>query len=241
MLAVQSEETGAVRRGGRPSERDEAKRAAVAVRTTPTIKAMLKAAADARGRSITQEIEQRLERSFDDERLLGGSASASLLRRLLSLIEDAETEAGAAWHESYVAYHAVRRSLLEGIPQLMALRRPPMPNEPAILEAERERSKIEQDLQSVEDDLRTAGVMPPARSVSGQNLLLSAIGGLKFDDDEHRQLWERRSALLRQLSAAEAAIDETITGAVRAQREGVAAAERAIESGRFATFVGSPE
>lgn len=47
----------------------EARREAMSLRTTPTMKAALVAAASQSGRSLTQEIEFRLEASFSEDRM----------------------------------------------------------------------------------------------------------------------------------------------------------------------------
>lgn len=77
-LAKRLEALEARNRGGRPRERDEVKRAAITIRTTSAIKEQVKAAAEANGRSVTQEIEFRLERSFDYE------GAADYLRQALA-------------------------------------------------------------------------------------------------------------------------------------------------------------
>jgi hypothetical protein len=48
-----------------------ARRRALSFRTTPELYARMQAAAAASGRSLTQEIELRLERSFADEEIAG--------------------------------------------------------------------------------------------------------------------------------------------------------------------------
>jgi len=53
---------------GRPPLNEEVKRCPISVRVTPTMKAAIEAVAKANGRSITQEIELRLELSFARER-----------------------------------------------------------------------------------------------------------------------------------------------------------------------------
>lgn len=92
--------------GGRPSERDEPKRAAIAVRTTPTIKARLSDAAEARGRSITQEVEARIEQSFDLEDSLGGPQTMALMIELARQIAKAEVATGKAWHRDTKTHRA---------------------------------------------------------------------------------------------------------------------------------------
>lgn len=55
-------------RGGRPRHyKGEVKKAAIAVRTAPSIRDRLRLEASANGRSVTQEVEIRLVRSFDEQ------------------------------------------------------------------------------------------------------------------------------------------------------------------------------
>jgi hypothetical protein len=60
-----SDVSGAKRKRGRPAvPAEKAKREAVGIRTTKELKGQIKAHADLAGRSVAQEIELRLERSF---------------------------------------------------------------------------------------------------------------------------------------------------------------------------------
>jgi hypothetical protein len=93
--------------GGRPSERDESKRSAIAVRTTPTIKAALQEAAARSGRSLTQEIEQRLERSVELEQDLGGPEMLDMFRDIARSIAQFESEIGN-WQTNYESFVLAR-------------------------------------------------------------------------------------------------------------------------------------
>lgn len=50
-----------------PHHEGEIKKAAIAVRTAPSIRERLRTAAKANGRSVTQEVEIRLVRSFNED------------------------------------------------------------------------------------------------------------------------------------------------------------------------------
>jgi hypothetical protein len=52
---------------GRPRLNEDAKRVPVSFRTTPNMSEKITAAAKASGRSLAQEVEYRLERSFRDD------------------------------------------------------------------------------------------------------------------------------------------------------------------------------
>lgn len=66
---------------GRP-RKAEIKRHPLNMRTTKDVRERLEAAAGAAGRSLAQEVEFRLERSFHADDLLGGSEAADLGRRM---------------------------------------------------------------------------------------------------------------------------------------------------------------
>src|SRR3546814_11774564 len=64
---------------GRPREHDEVKRSALTIRTTPSIKDAISAAAERSGRSVTQEIELRLQESLQAEQNAGSPETHRLL------------------------------------------------------------------------------------------------------------------------------------------------------------------
>jgi hypothetical protein len=73
---------------GRPSlPPEQVKRYALGIRTTKQIKDLLQTAADSSGRSVAHEIELRLERSFDEEKSLGGPRLAAVFRSLAATAE----------------------------------------------------------------------------------------------------------------------------------------------------------
>lgn len=98
-------------KGGRKPERGEAKTAAVAVRTTPGIKAQLEAAARAAGRSVTQEIEHRLSASLA---VPSAGATAELLAAIAADIARAEELTGKHWHKDLRTWAMVREALASG-------------------------------------------------------------------------------------------------------------------------------
>jgi hypothetical protein len=111
-------------RGGRPAERGEAKRSPINMRTTPATRAALEAAAERGGRSLAQEIEQRLERSIEQERQLGGPQTAALISAILSDIAAIEEITGDRWYKDIKTFGAVRYAMKEQIEDRM-----PMPRE----------------------------------------------------------------------------------------------------------------
>ncbi|QUT05204.1 TraY domain-containing protein [Sphingobium phenoxybenzoativorans] len=94
--------------GGRPPERDEAKRSAIAVRTTADVKRRLEAAATASGKSLTQEIERRLEQSLSWEKDLGGGKNIAFFIGLANEFSRAEAFSGRPWHEDHATWTAAK-------------------------------------------------------------------------------------------------------------------------------------
>jgi hypothetical protein len=78
---------------GRPALPDEmGKRYSLGIRTTRELRDALKDAADASGRSVAQEIELRLERSFETEDAYGGPRLARLFRMVAAMAAVAEVD-----------------------------------------------------------------------------------------------------------------------------------------------------
>jgi Arc-like DNA binding domain len=77
-------------RRGRPpkSKTGEAKRASFNTRLREGLKVALETSAAENGRSLSEEIESRLEMSLAEENALGGPRVAALLRTLVVMIED---------------------------------------------------------------------------------------------------------------------------------------------------------
>ncbi len=103
-----------VNRGGRPREREEAKRAAVTIRTTPTVKDQLVAAAEASGRSLTQEIELRLEASLARDAIAGSPETERLLSAYAAEIAQVEGVLKKRWHKDLKTWGAVSELLKAG-------------------------------------------------------------------------------------------------------------------------------
>ena len=105
--------------GGRPSERGESKRAPISMRTTPAIRAALEEAAERGGRSLAQEIEQRLERSVAADEGAGSVATAAFLASITADIGAIETATGKGWTVDLYTFGAVRFAIAEAVADLM--------------------------------------------------------------------------------------------------------------------------
>jgi hypothetical protein len=117
--------------GGRPTERGETKRATINMRTTPTIRAALEEAADRGGRSLAQEIEQRLERSVRQDEEVGGLVAADALNTMADVMRFTTSRLGP-WTEDPDTWAVVA----EGIVELLTAIKPAAaaPWRPAMLE-----------------------------------------------------------------------------------------------------------
>lgn len=86
-------------KGGRPAHHEgEVKKAAIAVRTAPSIRDALRLAADESGRSVTQEVEARLVASFEKDGGRRSPETQQLLNRIGGEIAEIEALTGKSWH-----------------------------------------------------------------------------------------------------------------------------------------------
>lgn len=104
-------------------EKAEAKKAAIGIRTSEAQKQALQKAADAAGRSLSQEIDYRLTASLMMDEKAGGRA-ANLLGDFAQLAAGiVEARLGKAWNEDAESYFAVRKA----IEDFMGQNHPPKP------------------------------------------------------------------------------------------------------------------
>jgi len=94
-----------------PTKGDDAKRRIVTMRVTNAAYDRIAAAAEASGRSVSQEIESRLELSFQEERILGGKSTALLSKLIASTIGLVEVETGRDWTEDRMTWEAVNAAV----------------------------------------------------------------------------------------------------------------------------------
>ncbi|QNP43754.1 Arc family DNA-binding protein [Sphingomonas daechungensis] len=89
----------------------EPKRHVVTMRMSETMRERINGAATANGRSVSQEIESRLERSLQDEMLLGGSETTILAKLVIGAVALIETESGKPWNEDRMTWEAVNSAV----------------------------------------------------------------------------------------------------------------------------------
>lgn len=99
-------------KGGRPAHHaGEVKKAAIAVRTAPSIRDALKKAADEAGRSVTQEVEARLSASLEVDGGQRSPETEQLLNRIAGEIADIEGNTKKRWHKDRKTAGAVLEML----------------------------------------------------------------------------------------------------------------------------------
>ncbi|WP_262272224.1 LuxR C-terminal-related transcriptional regulator [Microvirga yunnanensis] len=90
----------------------EGRRPPVSFRTTEAMRDRLERAASAAGRSITQEIEHRLEQSFHEEDLLsryfGSDDAIELLKEIALIINHQMARSGRSWRNDKATREAIR-------------------------------------------------------------------------------------------------------------------------------------
>lgn len=101
-------------KGGRPRHGAEVKSVAVALKTTPTIKAALEKAAAENGHSVTREVEMRLDASLMNDATDVTAQTRTLLSELAREIERAEQLTGKRWHTDLRTWAMVREALASG-------------------------------------------------------------------------------------------------------------------------------
>ena len=150
----------------------ETKRAQIPVRTTPTTRARLTEAAKAAGRSLTQEIEQRLERSFETEDREGGPATHNLLNLFASEIGLIERYTGAPWASDVTTWSAVRSRLRTKLDEV----RPPFENAEQIASIHDEMETLKVRIEAFAEYLLKIGAI--RRRTSQQSVLAEVLQGL---------------------------------------------------------------
>lgn len=104
-------EVGKGKRRGRPTlPPEQRKRAPVQFRTKPAFRAKLQHAADEAGRSLAQEAEFRLERSFDHAEIAGSSEWYGTAISLVKLAQAIERRTGKSPFKDWKSGQAIRKA-----------------------------------------------------------------------------------------------------------------------------------
>ncbi|MBT3703814.1 MAG: Arc family DNA-binding protein [Alphaproteobacteria bacterium] len=101
------EEKAVKKKRGRPSlPKGERKLASLGFRPTPELRAQLDKAASANDRSVAQEVQSRLERSFQKESDFGGAELFSLFKMLAGAAELIEARTKKSWSKDFDTFLA---------------------------------------------------------------------------------------------------------------------------------------
>jgi hypothetical protein len=108
-----------MKKRGRPTlPEGKGKRQTLALRVTEERRKALEEAADRSGRSLSQELEIRLERSFDEEAAYGGTEMAALFRTMAGAASVIRSRLGGKlWSRDAEAFIAVRAAWLRILDQ----------------------------------------------------------------------------------------------------------------------------
>ena len=88
------------------------KRHVLSIRTTEEGRSKLDDAAKFNGRSLSEEIDRRLEQSFVRDELVGGIYNTVFLHRLGATIRDIEASTGQEWTKNEFTWWAVKKAVL---------------------------------------------------------------------------------------------------------------------------------
>ena len=94
---------------------EDRKRWILSIRTTAEGRDRLRKAADDNGRSLSEEIETRLQASFQRDDIYGGFANAAFVNLLGSLIRDAEAETSKRWRTDTATWRVARERILQAL------------------------------------------------------------------------------------------------------------------------------
>lgn len=88
------------------------KRWIMSIRTNADGRSRLEDAAAANGRNLSEEIESRLQRSFQTDNDYGGIANAAFVNLLGATIREIEAQTGQSWRSNSDTYDKVRMAIL---------------------------------------------------------------------------------------------------------------------------------
>ncbi|MDP2359041.1 MAG: hypothetical protein Q8M31_23690 [Beijerinckiaceae bacterium] len=113
------------KRGPKPKPREELKRRHLGFRLFDRTYDLLQAQAEKSGCSLSEEIERRLELSFQDEERAGGPENRKLLRLIEAVLFDVTEATGKEWSKSVYARIAVEEAIRSVLDSFVEV--PPLP------------------------------------------------------------------------------------------------------------------
>ena len=112
----------------RTSNKDR-KTATLSIRTSVDLRSKLQTSLEESGRSLTQEVEMRLEKSFQSDDFVGGDRNAAFLNVLGAGMREIELTTGQSWLSDVETWQKVA----ELVSELIYDREPKEPTRPALL------------------------------------------------------------------------------------------------------------
>lgn len=202
---------------------DDAKRAALNIRTTTALKERLQAAGEASGRTMSQEADLRLEQSFarDDA---AGSRGASVLgdvARLAATITEAQT--GKSWTDDADTYLRVRKAVLAFMVANQPPDRPAYSTEltEALAELEAARAEVERVRPSHMNAL--LGTFSPPEANAALQKMTEALERLTIAQGRYTEITEANNRAGAEIATDLNAIFSLRPKAASNEREAVAA------------------
>lgn len=219
---------------GRPTERGETKRATINMRTTPAIRAALEEAAASEGRSLAQEIEQRLERSIAADAVRGGVHNVRLVDAIAAEIATIEGMTGKRWNDDQVTFQL----MLLSIPELLKLHGPMIENGPKVVAIVSKAKEARGRHIAARSAMERDGLMPVGGTIAA---MLSQIGSNTIHDfsprsdeeldslrltllnnhipDERKEEFNTRYAEFSQIARERRAYEDALSSAYQPQIE----------------------
>lgn len=186
-------------KGGRPAHHEgETKKAAIAVRTAPSVRDALKSAADENGRSITQEVEKRLIVSFEADGGQRSSETERLLAQFAAEIASIEKMTGKRWHKDRKTAGAVLE-MFRHLPTRLVRTDDPSDDE-LVSKAWDALYRARMETEQLRDHLRDFGITPHTPSLASRGLFGSRQAGAGLSDllaDSRAGRWREREQLDR--------------------------------------------
>lgn len=125
--------TRKVPRGRRPKDPEQAKTTHLSTRFRPDLKARLEEAAQAIGRSLSEEIEKRLSASFEEENLFGGAVTSWVLKVIANASKEIDQRTHRRWYEDAYTFDEWKRFIIGWLDMLKPEGEATLPNQGGLL------------------------------------------------------------------------------------------------------------
>lgn len=178
---------------------ETAKRQMLTMRVTQRMKDRIAAVADSNGRSVSQEIEMRLERTFYQDDELGDREQAGFLRWLATIMDAATRQGRQSWLEDPEIFAYVRSAAQV----LFDAYQPPDTHVP-VLEQLSPGGRAEVERWEADAKERTAASVPHVRRATELHMKKELRGLTQEEEDEMEQAFEAANIKPTQLKLDDA-------------------------------------